>query len=389
MSPELASAIQEAVNDVFESNIQTYSPTRRDLMLTSLGVIRGVGYVLFYSGQSMNSYSLKRLRNLSLPAAFDLLASCTSGHDTGTYTLNMKCLAACLMISVIILGLYRLFKKFDSPTLHTVEKRTQISLIDTIRGYLTSGTPNEVYLFLSCLESVDPSLWAGTSDAIPAVLEAWEVERIMQLLDSDDGLIRKKVIEAVSSAPARVTYVMFTQTLHLLGEVDQNIVNAYYTQAISVTTRIALPLKELNERVKRLLEILEALSGDSGELYATQVKDLLSRIEPHVAGNGILDSAVEGVLAHIRLSKAFNVVFICSPVTRTEYCQGEPSFQIPCAATMLTILCDTDAGFGPTMVIILVALATEYSRLVSLSPADLLTGICHRLKGNLCAYTKE
>ncbi|KAF9445900.1 ARM repeat-containing protein [Macrolepiota fuliginosa MF-IS2] len=306
----LAPAIREAVNDIFEDKGQTYPTTERGTIFASLGVIHVVG-----------------LRILSLPAAFDLLTFCISGRD-----------------KAIILGLYRLFKDFDAVTLRAVEQQTQISLVGTIRDFLTSRMPNDIFLFLSCLESVDPDLWAGTSDAIPTVLEAWEVNHIMQLLDSNDNLIRKK-------------------TLHILGQVDQTILNAYYTQAISITTRIALPLRELNERTKRLLEVLAVISGDNGEVYAIQTKDLLSRIEAHIAGNGILDSAIEGVLLHIRLK--------------------DPSFQISCVATMLTILCDTDAELGSTMVIVLVALATEYSRLVSLSPTNLLSGICHRLKGNL------
>lgn len=67
---------------------------------------------------------------------------------------------------------------------------------------------------------------------------------------------------------------------------------------------------------------------------------------------------------------------------------GESAFRIPCAATLLTILCDTDAEFGSTMIIILAALATEYSRVVALAPVQLLLGICHRLKGILRAYSK-
>lgn len=62
-----------------------------------------------------------------------------------------------------------------------------------IRHLLTSEDPNEQYLFLCVLESLDPRLWAGTVPEHPAVLDGWEVERIMQSLDSLDGLIRSKV----------------------------------------------------------------------------------------------------------------------------------------------------------------------------------------------------
>lgn len=307
--PQSAPAMQDAVNEAFEGAVQVYSPTERGLMVASLEALRGIG-----------------LRTLSLPTAFDLLTTCSSGHDT-----------------VVTIGLYRLLKAFDQATLRAVEEQAEITLISVVRDYLTSRKPNEIYLFLSCLESIDPGLWAGTSEAIPVVLEAWEVEQIMQLLDSNDNLIRKK-------------------TLHLLGQVDEGILSAYYSRAISVTTRIALPLKELNTRMKRLLEILEVTSGQHGELYAGQIKQLLSQVEPHVAGNGILDSAIEGILLHVRLA--------------------DPSFQVACAATMLAILCDKDVVIGPTMTIILATLATEYSRLVSFPPVELLSGICHRLTRN-------
>lgn len=81
--------------------------------------------------------------------------------------------------------------------------------------------------------------------------------------------------------------------------------NTYYMRAVSVTTRTALPLKELNERARRLLEVLEVMSGSSGELYAGQVKQALSQLEP---GNGVLDSAIESILLHIRLGEIFTSV---------------------------------------------------------------------------------
>ncbi|KAJ3565906.1 hypothetical protein NP233_g7346 [Leucocoprinus birnbaumii] len=307
--PKSSAAIQDAVNDAFESRVHIYSPTERGLMVTSLEALRGIG-----------------LRTLSLPAAFSLLTACSSSHD-----------------AVITIGLYRVLKAFDHADLRAVEEQTKVTLIGAVRDYLRSRNPNDTYLFLSCLESIDPGLWAGTSEAIPAVLEAWEVELIMQLLDSNDDLIRKK-------------------TLHLLNLVDEDILNAYYSRAVSVTTSIALPLKDLNMRVKRLLEILDVTVGVDGELYAGQIKNLLGQIEPHATGNGILDSAIEGILLHVR--------------------SADSSFQVACAATMLAILCDQDAQIGPTMTVILAALATEYSRLVSFPPVELLSGICHWLTRN-------
>ena len=46
---------------------------------------------------------------------------------------------------------------------------------------------------MACLGCVDPQLWAGTDPTRPAVLDEWEVEKVMKLLDSEDRLLRKKV----------------------------------------------------------------------------------------------------------------------------------------------------------------------------------------------------
>ena len=59
--------------------------------------------------------------------------------------------------------------------------------------HLLSNDASDQHLFLSCLACVPPAIWAGTTQDIPAVLEAWEVDRVMQLLSSPDPAIRLKV----------------------------------------------------------------------------------------------------------------------------------------------------------------------------------------------------
>ena len=59
--------------------------------------------------------------------------------------------------------------------------------------HLLSSNWDEQRLFLSCLACVPPAIWAGTTQDIPPVLEAWEVERVMQLLSSPDPTIRLTV----------------------------------------------------------------------------------------------------------------------------------------------------------------------------------------------------
>jgi len=62
-------------------------------------------------------------------------------------------------------------------------------------------------------------------------------------------------------------------------------------------------LKDLNAKTKRLLEILEVISRENGELYASQIKWLLSKIEVHATGNGIIDTAIEGILLRLRIGE--------------------------------------------------------------------------------------
>ncbi len=76
--------------------------------------------------------------------------------------------------------------------------KTGISFVKEIRHLLTANDPNALYVFICSLSSVEPKLWAGTTPEFPAVLEEWEVERIMKLLDCEDRLIRKQVSGSLS-----------------------------------------------------------------------------------------------------------------------------------------------------------------------------------------------
>lgn len=70
---------------------------------------------------------------------------------------------------------------------------SSISPVTYVRHLVGSTSPNDKYLLLCLLETVEPRLWAGTDPQVPSVLDAFEVELIMQQLDAPDGLIRKKV----------------------------------------------------------------------------------------------------------------------------------------------------------------------------------------------------
>jgi len=95
-------------------------------------------------------------------------------------------------VLVLLRETFLLLSNLTTDILISPQTSSRLSPVNDIRPLLTSRDPNDQHLFLSCLECVDPILWAGTRPDIPAVLEEWEVERVMQLLDSSDNLIRRK-----------------------------------------------------------------------------------------------------------------------------------------------------------------------------------------------------
>ena len=109
----------------------------------------------------------------------------TFSQKPNTYLLN-DC-------TVIVQQCFRAISVSSTEMLIGVQASSGISFIKEIRHLLTVQDPNALYVFMYCLSSVDPQLWAGTTPEIPSVLEEWEVERIMKALDCEDKLIRKQV----------------------------------------------------------------------------------------------------------------------------------------------------------------------------------------------------
>jgi AP-4 complex subunit epsilon-1 len=79
-----------------------------------------------------------------------------------------------------------------------------LSPVACIRHLLTSKDANDQYLFISCLDCLSPTLWAGTLPGTTAILDEWEVQEVMKLLDSHDRLVRK--IVSASSCPVAPQY---------------------------------------------------------------------------------------------------------------------------------------------------------------------------------------
>ncbi|KAL1747071.1 armadillo-type protein [Schizophyllum fasciatum] len=237
-----------------------------------------------------------------------------------------------------------------------------------IRDCLTSREVNDHVFFLSCLDVMDPVLWAGTKPEVrPLVLEAWEVERVMGFLDSPDPLIRKK-------------------TLAILNKIDPGIVSTYYVQSVqSLPPDLPLPAKEAY--VSRLLEVIETQCNEEGEAYAHMVLELLrklSTLSPSSAGSPptsakslVLENVVTAVLQHIRY--------------------GNDTFRVNCATTFIACVLNAEAESSlmpeasedhgpnssgyvePTAMVITAALATEFCGQLAMPPASLLRGLSSRL----------
>ncbi|KAG9316700.1 armadillo-type protein [Chiua virens] len=215
--------------------------------------------------------------------------------------------------------------------------------VTSIRHLLSSRDPNDVFLFVSCLNCLDPSIWAGTRPETKAVLDEWEVQSIMRLLDSPDGLIRKV-------------------TLKILHSVDPVIVETYYTQAL-YNFSSSLSLSDKNEYVSRLFDIIDMQDGSDVDQYARHLKDLFSAVEGReqgpTEGLQVLDLVVQRILNGIR--------------------EREMSFRISSITALGVSLTESEVHIGPTLMVVISALVSEYCGKVSTSPVEMLRGIAARL----------
>jgi len=205
------------------------------------------------------------------------------------------------------------------------------AFIKGIRHLLVSEDPNDVYVFIHSLNLLDPKLWAGSVE-VPAVLEGWEVERVMTLLNSEDELVR-------------------SQTIQVLLRVDRSIVEAYY-QRLTSSIHDA-------EDLRRCLQIAGALSGEDGESYAQHLVHQLRAIGDEPSQRHILQDAVELSLTHIR--------------------GGHSDFRSGCIGVLFTILVEPEEQMGPTLFTITTALVCEYLDNSPISPENILGGLTRLL----------
>ncbi|KAM6502418.1 Armadillo-type fold [Amanita muscaria] len=218
------------------------------------------------------------------------------------------------------------------------------SPISYIRDLLAAEDPNLHYLFLTCLGSIDAVFWAGSTETLQTVLEASEVEKIMQFIDSPDSCIRIK-------------------TLQVLMAVDPNILDTVYArllQALSHETNI----KKRDEYITRLLEVVNTKTADNGELYAQMVMELLSSSDGALDMTPISEAAIEKILSHLH-----------SPLI------AGPAFQVNCAAALIASVAEEQLKLGPTVMVVISALVTQHSKYIPISLSAMLSGLASRLPG--------
>ena len=190
---------------------------------------------------------------------------------------------------------------------------SSISPITYVRHLVGSTSPNDKYLLLCLLETAEPRLWAGTDPKIPAVLDAFEVELIMQQLDSSDGLIRIKVRDTVKVASKCLTQP--PQTLRVLHKVEPEIVVTYFSRMLeSVSSAVTVDVKA--EYALRVLQVAEVLSGEDSESYAQYLMQVLKTIEGEDTGGKVIREVVDYALTYVRTG-AFSGLIDCTDLLIT------------------------------------------------------------------------
>ncbi|KAH7909974.1 armadillo-type protein [Hygrophoropsis aurantiaca] len=246
-------------------------------------------------------------------------------------------------IRPLIRACFLVLKSIPVDTLHQLQRDTSISPVACIRNLLSSHEPDDQYLFVVCLSCIDPSLWAGTLPDATAVLEEWEVEQVMRLLNSPDNLIRKT-------------------TLEVLYGVDPAIIDSYHTQMVQNVPE-GVSVKVNNEYLSRLLDVGELQCKDDPELYASHLKGLFAIVEGPAQGKlgdlPVLENGVERILLRIR--------------------EMGSSARVACVTTLIVPVTEIDVRIGPTLMVVISALACEYAGKISVPPPEVLSGMAGRL----------
>ncbi|KAG1881413.1 armadillo-type protein [Suillus tomentosus] len=246
-------------------------------------------------------------------------------------------------VRVLLREAFLVLSSVSTEVIQECQMQQSLSPVACIRRLLTSKDPNDQYLFVSCLDCLSPTLWAGTLPGTIAVLDEWEVQEVMKLLDSHDRLVRKI-------------------TLRVLHAVDSSLVKAYNTQLLH-NLPAGLTLSDKGEYVSRLLDVGVLQYGNDGEQYARYLKDLFGVAEGDTQGRtedmSVLEVGLEMILTHIR--------------------EFDITSRISCVTALAVPVTESGARIGPTLMVVISALACEYCGKIATSPLSLLQGMANRL----------
>jgi AP-4 complex subunit epsilon-1 len=166
------------------------------------------------------------------------------------------------------------------------------------------------------------------------------------------------------------------QTLKILRQIDINIVESYYSK-YSQSFSAGLSLKHKNEFTARLLDVLE-ICAENGEIYAQRVKELCEVVDiPSAQSQPVLERAVEMVLLHIQDCE--HILVLLDPIITNIYPTADSLFRIGCVTTIIASVVDVNTKLGPTLIVIISALASEYCGRLAIPPVDILLGLASRL----------
>ncbi|VDB85198.1 unnamed protein product [Peniophora sp. CBMAI 1063] len=208
------------------------------------------------------------------------------------------------------------------------------ALVQPVQPYLSSGDANEQAFFLACLSCVDPDVWAGTVPERPLLLDALEVERVVQLMASPDPLIR-------------------IQTARILCRVDNEIVRTRFDQLLESNTS-----SPTVDAIAMLIELALVLAVGDGAGFGSLLYQALNTLS-----QSLLGPVIELVLSTLR--------------------SEDEDFARDAATAVLAAFTTNEQAVNPTFVVIIASLVAEYGESVSVSPSSLLDS----LSGSLHQYT--
>ncbi|KAF8971037.1 armadillo-type protein [Flammula alnicola] len=305
-------AIVARVNDILVAESSYVNDTDQDIILSVLKALGSLG-----------------LSEANIPLLLDILQEHSEHKDPTSLS------------KAVILEIFHLFSQLKSDAFLSAEISRKISSIQCIRQFLMSYSPNDVHLFVSCLERVDVAAWAGTTPNRAAVLEGPEFQRIMQLLDSIDQGIRKT-------------------SLRIIKKVDPSILDAHVLSLIKGAQPEPANM-DTNESLMRILETRLIQYEEDGGEYARQVLELTRKVDEGTTVPLVFKGIIETVLTDIR-----------SP--------SNSDFLPSCATHFITVLSEPEVPLSPTALVIATALATEFSGSLPTSPVQILSGLAARLK---------